>query len=78
MSREYDQASVLRKVRWRRVDGLCPLDEQIHCRNVCERTVIWETLGVWERQGQDGELVFATQAQHLAAGDQELESRARF
>src|SRR6266566_5145372 len=45
---------------------------------VSGRGVIWEVLRVWEREGWDGELVFATQAQHLPARDQDLEIRAGF
>jgi hypothetical protein len=54
------------------------LNEQVHRWNVCEQSVIWEMALVWEREGRDSELVFGTQAQHLAARDQELDIRTSF
>jgi len=60
------------------VDGLCPLEEQLHRRHLCERSVSWEIPGIWERERWDSKLVFGTQAQHLAARHKELEIRASF
>ena len=71
-------SSIVRRHLEIRCDGLYPLDEQVHCWYVCERSVVWEVLGVWEREGWDGELVFGTQTQHLSACDQDLDIRAGF
>ena len=69
-----DGRSIVRRQLKIGSDGLCPLEEQVHRWNVCERSVIWKMLGVWEREGWDGELVFGTQAQHLSARDKKLDT----
>src|SRR6266567_2776557 len=73
-----DSRSIVRRHVKIRSDGLCPLDEQVHRRNVGERSAIWDALGVWECEGWDGELLFGPQAQHLAARDKEFDIWASF
>jgi hypothetical protein len=46
-----DRRRIVRRQLKIRTDGLCPLEEQVHRRNLVERFIIREVLGVWECQG---------------------------
>src|SRR5215471_12001487 len=60
------------------LDGLRSLEEQVHRGNVWKRLCIGKLPGIGERQGWDDELLFATQAQHLATRNEKLEIGAGF